>query len=138
MSAILTLNGVRKAFGAVKVAEELSYSVPQGEALGVLGPNGAGKTSMFNLITGALTPDAGRIEFRPPYGCGGVEGLRDGHESDLVAVEDLHQLGEVHQRAAETIDLVDHDDVDQPVLDIGDQLLERGPVQPAAQNPSLS
>ena len=64
MSDILTLQGVSKAFGAVKVADELTYSVREGEALGVLGPNGAGKTSMFNLITGALKPNSGRIEFK--------------------------------------------------------------------------
>jgi branched-chain amino acid transport system ATP-binding protein len=45
------------------VADETSFDVPKGAALGILGPNGAGKTSLFNLITGALRPDAGRIEF---------------------------------------------------------------------------
>lgn len=63
MSEILQLDGLRKAFGAVRVADDLSYGLSEGEALGVLGPNGAGKTSMFNLITGALSADAGRIVF---------------------------------------------------------------------------
>lgn len=63
MPAILALDGVSKAFGAVKVADALSFSVHKGEALGILGPNGAGKTSMFNLITGTLRPDTGRIAF---------------------------------------------------------------------------
>ncbi len=63
MNAILKLDGVAKAFGAVRVADDLSYELAQGEALGVLGPNGAGKTSMFNLITGVLSPDAGSIHF---------------------------------------------------------------------------
>jgi branched-chain amino acid transport system ATP-binding protein len=63
MAQILKLDGVSRAFGAVKVADDLSYALQQGEALGVLGPNGAGKTSMFNLITGTLQPGSGRIEF---------------------------------------------------------------------------
>lgn len=63
MSAFLQLDNVSKSFGAVKVADALSYEVAEGEALGVIGPNGAGKTSMFNLITGALRPDNGRIQF---------------------------------------------------------------------------
>ena len=63
MTQILKLDGVSRAFGAVKVADELSYGLAEGEALGVLGPNGAGKTSMFNLITGTLQPGSGRIEF---------------------------------------------------------------------------
>lgn len=63
MTDILTLDGVKKSFGAVTVADDLSYSLREGEALGVIGPNGAGKTTMFNLITGTLSPNAGRIEF---------------------------------------------------------------------------
>lgn len=63
MAQILQLDGLSKSFGAVTVADGLSYTLDQGEALGVLGPNGAGKTSMFNLITGTLKADAGRITF---------------------------------------------------------------------------
>ena len=63
MSAFLELDQVSKAFGAVTVADNLSFAVQQGEALGVIGPNGAGKTSMFNLVTGTLSPNAGKITF---------------------------------------------------------------------------
>jgi len=63
MTAFLQLDHVSKSFGAVTVADELSFGVGAGEALGVIGPNGAGKTSMFNLITGTLAPDSGRIMF---------------------------------------------------------------------------
>ena len=63
MSALLSVSGLSRSFGAVVVADETSFDVPKGAALGILGPNGAGKTSLFNLITGALRPDAGRIEF---------------------------------------------------------------------------
>ena len=45
------------------MADALTYAVSAGEALGVIGPNGAGKTTMFNLITGTLAPDAGRVAF---------------------------------------------------------------------------
>ncbi|MEP2783381.1 MAG: ABC transporter ATP-binding protein [Pseudoruegeria sp.] len=63
MAAFLELDCVTKSFGAVTVADNLSYSVQKGEALGVIGPNGAGKTSMFNLITGTLNPNAGAVLF---------------------------------------------------------------------------
>lgn len=63
MTTILKLDGVNKAFGAVTVADHLSYELAEGEALGVIGPNGAGKTSMFNLITGTLSPNAGKVHF---------------------------------------------------------------------------
>ncbi|HJQ56368.1 MAG TPA: ABC transporter ATP-binding protein [Vineibacter sp.] len=57
------LERVSKSFGALKVIDDLSMSLAPGEALGVIGPNGAGKSTMFNLITGALAPDAGHILF---------------------------------------------------------------------------
>lgn len=52
-----------KSFGAVVVADQTSFQVDQGAAIGVLGPNGAGKTSLFHLITGVLSSDAGQIRF---------------------------------------------------------------------------
>jgi branched-chain amino acid transport system ATP-binding protein len=63
MTAILTLESLCKSFGAITVADGLSYELGQGEALGVIGPNGAGKTSMFNLITGTLAADSGAVHF---------------------------------------------------------------------------
>ena len=63
MSALLSVSGLSKSFGAVVVADQTSFDVERGAAIGILGPNGAGKTSLFNLITGALRPDSGRIEF---------------------------------------------------------------------------
>lgn len=64
MTPILQLDSLSKAFGAVTVADGLSYGLSDGEALGIIGPNGAGKTTMFNLITGTLRPDAGTIRFQ--------------------------------------------------------------------------
>lgn len=60
---ILTLRSVSKSFGAVTVADNVSFSVKPNEAVGIIGPNGAGKTSLFNLISGDLAPSAGTIEF---------------------------------------------------------------------------
>jgi branched-chain amino acid transport system ATP-binding protein len=63
LTAILSLAGLSKRFGAVVVADGLELDVAAGEALGILGPNGAGKTSLFAMITGTLRPDAGRVVF---------------------------------------------------------------------------
>ncbi|MER8411166.1 ABC transporter ATP-binding protein [Mesorhizobium sp. M7A.F.Ca.US.010.02.1.1] len=59
---ILRLENVSKSFGALKVADSVTVSVPRGEALGIIGPNGAGKSTLFNLITGNLFANEGRIE----------------------------------------------------------------------------
>jgi branched-chain amino acid transport system ATP-binding protein len=63
MGALLELQSVSKHYGSLKVTDDLSFSLAEGEALGVLGPNGAGKSTMFNLITGDVRPDAGRITY---------------------------------------------------------------------------
>ncbi len=63
MSALLSVSNLSMSFGAVTVADDTSFAVEAGSAVGILGPNGAGKTSLFNLITGALAPDAGHITF---------------------------------------------------------------------------
>jgi len=59
--AILSLQGVSKRFGALTVTDNVSFDLMPGEAFGIIGPNGAGKSTLFNLITGNLRPDAGRI-----------------------------------------------------------------------------
>src|SRR5712691_10869507 len=63
MTAILTLDAVSKSYGALRVIDGISLSVSEGETLGILGPNGAGKTTLFNLMTGEVRADAGRIHF---------------------------------------------------------------------------
>ncbi|MBS0341037.1 MAG: ABC transporter ATP-binding protein [Proteobacteria bacterium] len=63
MTALLQLSGVCKSYGALKVTDSIDLSVAEGETLGILGPNGAGKTSLFNLISGDASLDAGRIEY---------------------------------------------------------------------------
>ncbi len=52
-----------KSFGGAVGVREVSLEVAQGEVVGIIGANGAGKTTLFNLITGALAPDAGEIWF---------------------------------------------------------------------------
>ncbi len=63
MTNVLDLSDVTKSFGALKVADAVSFTVPRGQALGIIGPNGAGKSTLFNLITGNILPDQGRITF---------------------------------------------------------------------------
>lgn len=63
MTPILEVSGLSKRFGKVVTAEDLSFSVDQGSALGIVGPNGAGKSTLLSLITGVLNPDAGTIVY---------------------------------------------------------------------------
>jgi branched-chain amino acid transport system ATP-binding protein len=63
MPALLRLEGLRKAFGALVVTDGIDLEVAQGEALGIIGPNGAGKSTLLSLIAGDLRPDAGAVVF---------------------------------------------------------------------------
>jgi branched-chain amino acid transport system ATP-binding protein len=60
---LLALESVGKRYGALRVTDGVSLSVAPGETLGILGPNGAGKTTLFNLISGDVRADEGRIVF---------------------------------------------------------------------------
>lgn len=60
---LLTLSNVNKSYGALKVTDGISLSVPKGQTLGILGPNGAGKTTLFNLISGDVRADSGQVHF---------------------------------------------------------------------------
>lgn len=60
---LLTLTKVSKSFGGVSAVRNVSLTVDKGEILGVMGPNGSGKTTLFNLVSGALVPDSGEINF---------------------------------------------------------------------------
>ena len=59
----LVLEGVTRAFGALRAVDEVSLSVAAGQKYAVLGSNGAGKTTLFNAITGDFPPTAGKILF---------------------------------------------------------------------------
>jgi branched-chain amino acid transport system ATP-binding protein len=71
---LLAVDGPSRSFGKLVVLSKLDLSVESGGIHAIIGPNGAGKTTFFNLVTGALRPDAGHIRFGgseigdlPPY-----------------------------------------------------------------------
>jgi branched-chain amino acid transport system ATP-binding protein len=61
MSASLQVENLSKSFSGLKAVQNVSFTVPKGEIVGLIGPNGAGKTTCFNLIAGVYKPDEGRI-----------------------------------------------------------------------------
>ena len=71
---LLAVDGLSRSFGKLVVLSKLDLTVEAGGIHAIIGPIGAGKTTFFNLVTGALDPDAGRIRFDgndivdlPPY-----------------------------------------------------------------------
>jgi branched-chain amino acid transport system ATP-binding protein len=63
VGAILDVQGLTKRFGGLLAVNDLSFSVDEGQVLGVVGPNGSGKTTTFNLLTGFIKPDFGKVIF---------------------------------------------------------------------------
>ena len=61
---MLQVKGIQKSFSGFMAVNGTDLEVAKGEIVAVIGPNGAGKTTLFNLITGLLRPDSGRIIFK--------------------------------------------------------------------------
>jgi branched-chain amino acid transport system ATP-binding protein len=71
---MLETRGVKKAFGGLVALKGVDIAVPPAKITSLIGPNGAGKTTLFNIISGALKPDSGKVIFagtditgKPPY-----------------------------------------------------------------------
>jgi ABC-type branched-subunit amino acid transport system ATPase component/ABC-type branched-subunit amino acid transport system permease subunit len=67
---LLKVENLSRAFGGLKAVSEVSFSVAEGEILGIIGPNGAGKTTLFNVLNGVLSADEGsaQLDGRPMLG----------------------------------------------------------------------
>ena len=63
VESVIRVEDVHKYFGGLKALRGVSFEVRPREVLGIIGPNGAGKTTLFNVITGFLKPDRGRIVY---------------------------------------------------------------------------
>ena len=71
---LLEVKGLSKSFGGIRAVDSVSMSIEKGELSSIIGPNGAGKSTLFNLLSGHLHPDSGKILFKgrditclPPY-----------------------------------------------------------------------
>ena len=63
LNGLLTVDNLSKHFGSLQAVKDMTLSIETGKITGLIGPNGAGKTTLFNLITGSLNPDSGKIVF---------------------------------------------------------------------------
>lgn len=63
MSALLEVEKVSRSFGPVAAVRGASLAVEEGSVTALIGPNGSGKTTLFNLVTGYLRPDSGKVRF---------------------------------------------------------------------------
>jgi branched-chain amino acid transport system ATP-binding protein len=63
MTALLSVENLRKSFNGVHAVRGVSFTLQAGQVLALIGPNGAGKSTCFNMLSGQIEPDGGRILF---------------------------------------------------------------------------
>ncbi|WP_445503436.1 ATP-binding cassette domain-containing protein [Microvirga sp. G4-2] len=80
MSPLLKLSNVSKSFGPVRALSDISFELNPSEVVALVGDNGAGKSTLVKIISGALSPDAGRFWF-------------EGSEVQIRKPEDARRLG---------------------------------------------
>jgi branched-chain amino acid transport system ATP-binding protein len=80
MSTVLEVENLRKRFGGITAVDGVSFTVREGEVLGIIGPNGCGKSTLFNCILGQLVPTGGEVRL-------------DGREVTGMRPCDLSRLG---------------------------------------------
>ena len=61
---LLSVDNLSKAFGGIQAVKDVSFTLAEGEIVGMIGPNGAGKTTLVNLVTGVFPASGGRVKFR--------------------------------------------------------------------------
>tara|TARA_B100000965_G_C19598094_1_gene761186 strand:- start:1897 stop:2670 length:774 start_codon:yes stop_codon:yes gene_type:complete len=104
---VVKIQKISLSYGKRQILDDISFNINQGEILGLLGPNGAGKSTIFNLITGLIKPDYGKIIFDkvdatnfPIYSRTekfkiGYVPQHGGYFHDLTLLENLNAIGEI-------------------------------------------
>ena len=99
---MINFQQVSKQFGSQMVLEDANFQINPGERVGIVGPNGAGKSTVFNLITGDLQPDKGRVEVPNHCRIGYVHQQLDPHKVSATLLEYAENaLPELHAIQAE-------------------------------------
>ena len=86
---VIEAHGVSKSYGDTVLFQDLDFSLPKGGIVGVIGPHGAGKTTLFRLITGQETPDAGTFKVGETVKLGYVDQSRDSLNAEKNVFDEI-------------------------------------------------
>src|SRR4051794_40638986 len=81
---IINAQRISKAFGAKPLFQNVSFTVSEGDRVGLIGPNGSGKSTLLRILAGSLTPDEGEIAFRKRLRLSYVEQVSEFRAEDTV------------------------------------------------------
>jgi len=107
VQAVVKIEKISLSYGKRQILDDISFNINQGEILGLLGPNGAGKSTIFNLITGLIKPDYGKVIFDKTDATNypiylrtekfkiGYVPQHGGYFHDLTLLENLNAIGEI-------------------------------------------
>ena len=107
VQSVVKIEKISLSYGKRQILNDISFNINQGEILGLLGPNGAGKSTIFNLITGLIKPDYGKIIFNKTDATNypiymrtekfkiGYVPQHGGYFHDLTLLENLNAIGEI-------------------------------------------
>ncbi len=84
MAAILSAQKLGKRFGATPVFREISFTVSEGDRIGIVGPNGSGKSTLLAILAGRVLPDSGEVAVRKGVRICGVAQISEFAERDTV------------------------------------------------------
>src|SRR5215471_15433209 len=91
-ATMLRIEELGRSFGGVYAVRDVDMDIAEGELRGIIGPNGAGKSTLFNLISGQLRPERGRITFRGT----GIDGLPP-HQRAMLGIAIVFQGARIFQ-----------------------------------------
>lgn len=109
---IVTVKGVKKAYGQVQALKGVNLELQSGKVLGLLGPNGAGKTTLIRIMTTLLKPDEGEVSIsgfdvvRNAHAVRSIIGLTGQYaavDEELTGQENLHMVGRLYHLDRDTI-----------------------------------
>src|SRR5947199_4172903 len=81
---IINAQRISKAFGAKPLFQNVSFTVSQGDRIGLIGPNGSGKSTLLRILAGGITPDEGEIAFKKRLRLSHVEQVSEFRAEDPV------------------------------------------------------
>ena len=84
MPPLINVRSIAKAFGAEPLFQNVSFTVSEGDRVGLIGPNGSGKSTLLRILAGSLTPDEGEIAFRKRLRLSYVEQVSEFRAEDTV------------------------------------------------------